>query len=499
MSRETGTTEAWSAARSTTLLSVLLLAAGGASAQQEPGGLGNLIFEPVPLAAAPASRPPASADAIDAAALELEVGEHLAAIEPLRGSRPDRGVLLDRLGALAVAYQGLDRHDQALEALDEAVDLARDIHGRNGLEQVPFLEQQIPSYLARADLKRIDEIEEEIFELRERAYDAGGRQMYYATMNYADWLTTAYYRENYGSGKRALRRQMGVVQRVQRCIAMPGRVNEDGTRACSENPIFSGEIKDVYDQDINDARLRKIDILYKDYQEDLIDGGLVQLDIIMDLAKRVARLAFSTKQEMDFERENYSYDPIYEGSREQALRNSPARLNESYLTGERALLYAIELPSAVAGLRPEALAALYLDLGDWHLTYGKAAAAEAAYGEAYRVLHEAGFSSENIDRALETGLPVPIPVLATHLYTRRSTGLGDDVPLDYRGHLDVAFAVDSLGNTGGVRLLAAAGEAADEAWRLLHNQLQTLKFRPVLDEGELVARGESRIRYFYMY
>ena len=44
-----------------------------------------------------------------------------------------------------------------------------------------------------------------------------------------------------------------------------------------------------------------------------------------------------------------------------------------------------------------------------------------------------------------------IQVFATHLYTRRSTGLGEGTEVDYRGYVDVGFSIDSLGNASELR------------------------------------------------
>lgn len=471
------------------------------AAAQDTSELGRLIFEPVLLSAARASpidledRPSTP----DTEALASSVTVHLGAIESLRQADERDPALVDELGLLAVAYQSLDRYEEALEALDEAISLTRRASGRNNVDQIPLQEQKIPSYLALGDTDSVDDTEELIYSLKERSLSAGSREMYYATINLADWYTTAYYRENFAAGNRTLQRQRGVIPRVQRCISIPGSSPGQESSGCLENPIFTGEIKDVYDQDINDVRLRKIDRLYGSYQNALKDSGYVQLDIIMDLAKRIARLSYATKQEMDFERDNYHYDPNYDGSREQAYRNSSVRMDESYLTGEKALKYAIEFPSSVASFRPEALAALLLDLGDWRLAYGKAAAAEEAYAEAYRTLLEAGFTAENVDLALRSDLPIQIPLFATHLYTRRSNGMSDDAELRFRGYVDVGYTVDNLGNAADLEFLGRSSEDSPIIERLLESQFKSIKFRPVLRGGELTGPGRIEARYYYSY
>lgn len=480
-------------------LGVLLLCGTGKA--QEPPDLDDLIFEPMPLALARENPLPVEAGPRDGNRTSSRAARRREAdVERVRrDGEPGSPELIEALALLAVAYQGLDRHEEALETLEEAIELTIDNSGRNNPEQIPLHEQKLVSFRALRDIGAIDDTEEHIYDLNERHHSPGSRSMYYATINLADWYTTAYYKENYGAGNTRLMRQRGVTQRPQRCIRVPGTAPSEDARSCEGNRIFTGEIKDVFTQDIIDSRLRKIDQLYTSFQKDLSDSGNVQLDIVIDIAKRVARLAYATKQEMDFERDNYAYDPNYEGSRAQAARNSRERLDASYLTGKRALEYAIDYPSSVAAFRPEALAASQLDLGDWHLAYGKAAAAQEAYRKAYDVLIEAGFTSSNVDRALATDLPIVIPVFATHLYTRRSNGLPPDTELEYRGYLDLSYTVDRLGNIRDLEWLGASSDDAREIERLLEIQFKSMKMRPSLVGGELESPGRVEGRYYYAY
>lgn len=465
---------------------------------QPDADLVNLVFDPVPRAAATSSPiDPAPPSAPDRRAVLEAVNRHLAAIESLRRS-PAVGELVEELDGLAAAYQALDRHEEALEVLDEAIAHVVDAGGRDSLEQVRLRERKIPSFLALGDIGGVDETEERIYALYARLFSPASRQMYYATINLADWHTEAYYRENYVSDSPFLTRQRAVVQRTQRCISAPG-FDPNAESASCDNAIFNGNIRDVFKQDINDTRLRKIDRLYTDYQRAMIEAGDAHVDVVLDLAKRIARLAFATKQEMDFERDNYSYDPNYDGSREQAARNSPARLDESYDSGVEALKYAITVLRSADGVQPEAVVAALLNLGDWHLTYGKAAAAEQAYAEAYQALVEAGFSRADIDRALAAELPIQIPVFATHLYTRRSLGMDENAELDVKGYLDLSYTVDSLGNAHSVELLGSSADDAARIQRLLEVQLRSMKFRPVLRGGDLIGSGRTEARYYYAY
>jgi hypothetical protein len=289
-----------------------------------------------------------------------------------------------------------------------------------------------------------------------------------------------------------------VFQRLRNVLSRPPRALAD-TTGSNENPIFNGAIKGINKQDIIDTRLRRIDRLYVGFQDAVAERGGAQLDIVMDIARRIARLAFLTKQEMDFERDNHAYDPNYEGSLEQAARNSPDRMQESYDAGRLALDYLLGVLGSVDGVRPEALAAAHLDMGDWHLAYGKVEAATASYGRAYAALLEAGFTSPNVDKALATELPPAIPLFATHLYSKASAGLAPAAEVRFRGFVDLAYTVDALGNANGLEIVGRSEPDTERIEAMIRNQFKSLKFRPTLTGGELAAPGRVEARYYYSY
>lgn len=506
---ETGSSFGISGSVAMSLLGALVSLPNAGSAQEAPD-LSNLVFEPVLLSSAIESPRELMTDSTaDEQELRDSVDQHLAEIESLRGRRRPGTELIDELGLLGVAYQGLGRHTEALEALDEAVELTIDGTGRNSLEQIPLQEQKLVSYRALNDIKSADDTEERIYALYEREYEKNSRQMYYATINLADWNTTAYYKENYGADRQTLQRQQSAIRRAPRTIGNPGAADAglEGETGAERSPaqrgsieaIFSGDVRDVFDQDIRDPRLRKVDRLYADYQEAMSRDGGAQIDIVIDVAKRIARLAFITEQEMDFERDNPSFDPNYEGSREQAARNSPLRRDESYRSGEKALEYIVEVLRSVEGVRPEAVAAALLDLGDWHLTYGRAEAAKGAYGDAYQALLDAGFSRANVDVALTTAMPPRIPVFATHLYSRSSRGIEPDAKLDFKGYVDVSYTVDGLGNPDDVQFTGGSAADSSRIERIIESQMRSMKFRPNLTGGELSSPGRVNTRYYYAY
>ena len=508
-SNTTTTNEPCTASGCRTAIAACALLALPQLAVTQPGAdLSDIVLDPVLLstvAGLPVDFERRNARATRA--LNDEAQRLSAAAADRREEDPQSIELIELLAQLGLIYQQLDRHSDAIETFDAAIAVTIERSGEENLEQIPLLEQQIPSYLALDDLGAIDDVEDFIYELKTAAYSPASRENYYATINLADWNTAAYFLENYrASDGRGFGRLRTVLQRPTRDIRTPGsrmdqrseeeiRIEDTG----GLNAILSGEARGVSKLDIIDPRLRRIDRLYTAYQNAMAEAGRAEFDIAIDIAKRIARLAHLTKQEMDYERDNFRYDPDYEGSQAQTLRMSKERMDESYNTGRQALEHMLSLLRAADGLPPEAVAAGLLDLGDWHLTYGQALGARESYRQAWEALLDAGFTAANINLALATPMPQRIPLFATHLYSRASAGLGPAAALQYRGYVDIAFTIDELGNPVDLEFLGNAGEDTERIEQLIENQFRSIKFRPVLHDGELQRSERIELRYNYSY
>ena len=491
------------------LIHGLLLLSLGSNAWSQPGeDLSDLVFEPVLLSTVaglpidfeqPGDR---TLEALRVEAVRLE--------EVVQRQGNEEADLIQRLESLAelgVIYQRLDRHEDALASFDAAIALTISNDGRRNLRQIPLLEQKLPSHLVLRELSEIDDIEDLIYELKADTYAASSRDMYFATINLADWHTAAYFLENYRvADGRGFARLRSVLTRNTRDIRTPGsrtdqRSDEEIRIADTGglNAILSGEARGVSTLDIIDPRLRRIDRLYTTYQNAMAETGTGEFDIAIDIAKRIARLAHLTKQEMDYERDNFRYDPDYEGSLAQALRTSDDRMDESYQTGRQALEHMLTLLRSAGSLPPEAIAAGLLDLGDWHLTYGHVPAAKEAYREAWDTLIDAGFSGANINRALAAPMPLRIPLFATHLYSPASAGLGPAADPGHRGYVDIAFTVDELGNAVSLRFLGNSGGETKRIEDIIETQFRSIKFRPTFRDGELHSTTDVELRFNFAY
>jgi hypothetical protein len=448
------------------------------------------------------------------AELTASLSSYLASIQQLEQNGDLTNIelaeLYDSLGSL---YQELDQHVDAIAAFENVIFITRTNNGLESLEQVPFIEKIITSYTELGDLDNINAKEEYLYFLHQRNYVSTDLAMISATFDLIDWNIRHYFKENYHKQEEGLRLSSSNFNRTNRNI----EGNESSSLQEFEDPvlpslnptaspmmeaIFNGTVKDVFAEDVLDPRLDKAGKLYEELQDEIYKSRNPQLEPILQIAWRIAGLNFIAKQEMDYERDNpLSLNNDYEGSREQAVRNSDDRLTQSYRGGRNALRYVIEL--AGRALPAETNAKAYLDLGDWHLAYGKVDAAKEAYKEAREILLEAGFTSENIDLSFESPIPTQIPRQATHLYSKNSLGLNENTPLDLLGYIDVSYSIDDQGNADDLVFIdninADLDKNINEIKRLLRLQLRSMKFRPVLKENELLATNKVNLRYHYSY
>jgi hypothetical protein len=68
-----------------------------------------------------------------------------------------------------------------------------------------------------------------------------------------------------------------------------------------------------------------------------------------------------------------------------------------------------------------------------------------------------------------------------------------------QGYLDLSFTVDELGNAGSLEFRGSSSEDSDDVERLIDLQMRSVKFRPVLNGGQLSSPGRIEARYFYAY
>ncbi len=433
----------------------------------------------------------------------------------LNTSDPYDFELLEEFTGLGDAYRSLGQHEEAISHYDSAIQINKIQGGLYNLNQLPLLEKIIQSYLALGDLENAGLWHEYSHYLHLENYSAADPEMVNATFALTKWYIANFFRSNFQSPRQNLQMVMNQTSRPTRATSEMiddnsaiNRFMSNPNNAQFEN-ILNGNIRDIGPRDIEHPLLLKVGSIYEDLQYNIYAAEQPDVGSIVQTARRIAELSFITKQEMDFERQNPNSNWNYANSRVRAYRNSQQRLNQSYDSGKNALEYVITLLKAVEA-RPEFLASALIELGDWHLAYGKIPSAQNTYQEAYAVMQdEMSMSVEAVNQVFNSPLPLQIPRMATHMFTRRSAGISEDATLNYQGYVDVSFTIDNQGNADDIVFLASSmddyqdeEDALQEIWSiqsLIQSKLKLAKFRPHFNNQTLMGQGQVNLRYYYAY
>jgi hypothetical protein len=321
--------------------------------------------------------------------------------------------------------------------------------------------------------------------------------------NLANWYSSAYFRDGYFSQNPGFIPRLTSSQRARRQIGVgAGTTDVDNSNISNRGnmleAIGNGDVRDVNINDVIDIRLRKLENLYEQYQTSYSSN--TTLSMVVDVARRIARLSYHAEQEMNYEREQNVFNPNYNNSREEAIRNSEQRRDESYTVGKTALEYVFNLIQSAEGVGAEQEALALFDLGDWELAYGRIEPAREAYQSAYQVLRNEGFNDASIDAALAPVAPVAIPRIAAFPATHQTSGsMGLIQNPNYLGYIDISFSIDELGNASDMTILSSSGNDDSRIQNFLERQIELTKFRPLLLSGELTPLESIEYRYYYSY
>ncbi len=468
--------------------------------------LANLFFTPVPITQAELITLNAGGisdhdrqSAMEAIPrLQLELSE-------MEDQDPADPELITQIITLGLAQQTIEQHEEAIATFAKASTLAVEIYGEDSLQQVPMLEQSIISHLKLNNISEITEIEEFLYELRSEQYAADSAEMYTAMTNLANWYSSSYFKEGYLSQNSGFIPRVTSANRVSRQVGVGvGGEETDGSttnisgRGNLLEAIASGNVRDISINDVIDLRLRKLENLYEQYQDSYSSN--TTLTMVVDVARRIARLSYHAEQEMDYERQINVFDPNYTDSREEAVRNTEQRRDESYDVGKVALKYVVNLVQSAEGVGAEQVTLALLDLADWELAYGRIVAAREGYQAAYQVLRDEGFNDASIDAALNTAVPAAVPRVGAFPATQQTSGsLGLIQNPNYTGYIDISFYIDEQGNASGFTILGDSGENLPRIQNLLENQINLTKFRPMLRAGELLSQEPVEYRYYFSY
>lgn len=164
-----------------------------------------------------------------------------------------------------------------------------------------------------------------------------------------------------------------------------------------------------------------------------------------------------------------------------------------YRDGEKAFTRMLAYLHANPSAAPLQVAEMMLQLGDWHMLFGRHKRGHAQYDAARAYLVDNGVDERQIAALLDPPVPVQLPVFraAPHSLTQ----LARTAAPEFDGYIDVALTLDRVGSVRTIDVLGKSENAAPAVEARLRKVLRSAPFRPRLaDTG---SHDSLAVRYYF--
>ncbi len=223
-------------------------------------------------------------------------------------------------------------------------------------------------------------------------------------------------------------------------------------------------------------------------REDYTNPMLVDLET--DLIETLFLQAF---------RRNIELDPLYFLSTHNVQARDTLNFERDderlplYRGGEEAFTRILTYLRANPDAQPVQVAEAMLELGDWHLLFGKERRGLKQYEEARAYLVASGVSDAEITALLNPAVPVQLPVFREAPHIR--SWLAQDVTPAFSGYIDVALTLDDAGDVENIEVLGKSESANAAIEARLKKVLRNAPFRPRLAGGDDAGKVELRYNF----
>jgi tetratricopeptide (TPR) repeat protein len=357
------------------------------------------------------------------------------------------GGLVEELASLGRLQQQQGDHLGAIETLDRAIHVNRINSGLYTLEQIPVVEQLIQSHMALGDWEQVDIYNNYLFHVQQKAYGADDPRLIPVLDRLATWNIQAF-KIGYG--------------------------NLLGVRLRQSQIMFNAAARMV------DMHFGKTDERFVNYQRNIANSAYL--------------VATNPDLMMEAERPEHR-------NTQQVLAH---KLNEQrrvrplgFGTGERALLEIVMFYQE-QGDDLYALAEAITHLADWYLIFDRRRSTLETYKIAWDMLQELENSEELTERLF--GSVAPLPSFASTIETPaafyRSEDGSEALNFDYA---DLTFDITVHGLVRNIESISE--ETAENQGQLskLRMRVRSMRFRPLVIDGEPQRTNENHFRYRYWY
>ncbi len=441
----------------TLVLASFALAATNAAADS----VRNLLFEPQALTTTPASFHPragSSASATLAPTPELVPAGAIAAYSHSIGTLQDEhgpfsAELAEPYLALGRLYQQAADYDKALETYAKAEHLSRMNYGLHAPEQFLPIELSIDCHLARGTFADAIERQEYLVYLQRELYGYDAAEAVPALLALGNMYFDAF--------ERGLQHDPNAPMPTPDAGVDSGFADPQDLSPIEIAFLWLDQARTQYSTSIRNLLIRE------DYANPLL----------LDLETNLIETLFLQAYRRDIE-----IDPLYFiNKREAGVRDSLNfdRENEqmpSYRAGKEAFTRILSYLRVNPAAEPVQVAEVMLELGDWHMLFGRENRALDQYEETRAYLQASGTSAADIAALLNPTVPVRLPVFRDPPHGRASA----QELTAYEGYIDVALTLGRSGEVKEVEVLDKSASADSAIEARLKKVLRNAPFRPRL-------------------
>lgn len=442
---------------------------------------------PIPLAGTPATPTPAantqllhdtansgSSDLREESLLrKLSISRLEDSITALQANTgPYAPALAEQYLALGQLYLDTNDHELALETLAKAEHASRVNHGLNAPEQFLPIALSIEIHLARKDYQQAIERQEYLVHLHKAHFGRDAVEVVPEMAELGDMYFAAF--------ERGIHRKPTGVEPVAAFGPAAGHADPNDMTPVELAFVWLGHAQSYYFDSI--TRL----VGHKQYADPLL----------MQLESSLIGTLF-----LQAHRRDITVDPEFFLSYRDPMRRDSLNFDRreeqmpGYRNGTEAftriLAYLQHNPNATAA----DVAGAMLELGDWHLLFGRNKQAQTQYAKAREWLLEHGADEAELAALLEPTVPVQLPTFIAGANLLQTAGTQDS----YDGYIDVDFAVNAHGNISELKILDRSANADAEVEARLKKVLHNAPFRPghaVLADNR--SERHYSVRYNFM-
>ena len=357
------------------------------------------------------------------------------------------GGLVEELASLGRLQQQQGNHIGAIQTLDRAIHVNRINSGLYTLEQIPVVEQLIQSHMALGDWEEADIYNNYLYHVQQKAYGFDDPRLIPVLERLATWNIQAF---KIGHGSLL------------------------GIKLQQSQIMFNAAARMV------DVHFGKADERFIKYQRNIASSAYLAAKN-PDLMSQIDKSEYRTRQQVFAKQMNEQRQVQPSGFR----------------TGERALLEVVMFYQE-QGYGTYVLAEAITHLADWYLIFGRRQSALKSYKLAWDMLQGLEDSEELTQQLF--GSVTPLPAFGSSIEVPDAFYRTEDGSQALRfDYADLTFDVTKNGLARNVESISEETEDNQAQLGKLRNSTRSMRFRPLVIDGEPQRSFENHFRYRYWY